>query len=276
MERLQAAIEKARAQRESGVRRGKTLFPGPAVKRPERSDEAWAALAEIQLRPRVLRRNRVVAYEGGVDSAAHDMLRTRMLHQARTNRWRRIAIVSPDSGCGKSTTAANLAFGLGRQHDLRTILLDLDLRRGGLARILGQRPKQSMAEVLEGKLSFAEHGLRHGRTVAFGLGRGRARNPSELLQSRQAIETLSAIEDLYRPDILLFDLPPLMASDDNFAFLSNVDAALVIAAAERTNLDRVDVAERQIAELTNVMGIVLNMARYVDGAYGYDYGYSYA
>mgnify|MGYP005840877955 CR=1 FL=1 len=274
MERLQAAIEKARAQRESGVRRGKTLFPGPAAaKRPEKSDEAWAALAEIQLRPRVLRRNRVVAYEGGLDSAPHDMLRTRMLHQARTNRWRRIAIVSPDSGCGKSTTAANLAFGMGRQQDLRTMLLDLDLRRGGLARILGQRPKSSMAEVLEGRISFAEHGLRHGGTVAFGLGRGRTRNPSELLQSRQAIETLAAIEDLYKPDILLFDLPPLMASDDNFGFLSNVDAALVVAAADRTNLDRVDVAERQISELTNIMGIVLNMTRFTDGAYGYDYDY---
>ena len=277
MERLQAAIEKARQQRESGVRRRKTLFSGASAPAPQtRSDDceaAWAGLAEISLRPRVLRRNRLVAHESGPEAAPHDVLRTRLLHQARSHGWRRIGIASPDSGCGKSTTAANLAFALGRQRDIRTMVLDFDLRRGGLAKVLGQKPKHSMAEVLEGTRPFAEHGVRHAKTVAFGLGRGGVRQPSEILQSRQTLETLSALEETYRPDLVLFDLPPLMATDDNYGFLSHVDAALIVVAAERTRLERVDVAERQIAELTNVMGIVLNMARYTDGAYGYDYGY---
>jgi hypothetical protein len=39
-------------------------------------------------------------------------------------------------------------------------------------------------------------------------------------------------------------------------------------------MDRIDVTERQIAELTNVMGIILNKCHYADGAYGYEYGTS--
>ena len=35
-------------------------------------------------------------------------------------------------------------------------------------------------------------------------------------------------------------------------------------------MSQIDVAERQVAELTNVMGIVLNKCRIMDGDYGYE------
>ena len=72
---------------------------------------------------------------------------------------------------------------------------------------------------------------------------------------------------------MIFDMPPLSASDDNLGFLTQVDAALIVTEAERTTLTQIDVAERQVAELTNVMGVVLNKCRYVSGAYGYEKGY---
>ena len=71
---------------------------------------------------------------------------------------------------------------------------------------------------------------------------------------------------------MLFDTPPLMASDDSHGFLKNVDCALLLAAAEETSIDHIDVAERQLAELTNVMGIVLTKCRYISGAFGNEYG----
>ena len=38
-------------------------------------------------------------------------------------------------------------------------------------------------------------------------------------------------------------------------------------------MDRIDVAERQLSELTNVLGIVLNQCRYTGGAHGYENEY---
>ena len=84
---------------------------------------------------------------------------------------------------------------------------------------------------------------------------------------------LDAIEQDYAPDLVFFDISPLNVSDDNIAFLQNVDCAIIIAAAESTPTSLVDHAERQVAELTNVMGIVLNKCRYASEADGYNYYY---
>ncbi|MEM6593754.1 MAG: CpsD/CapB family tyrosine-protein kinase [Pseudomonadota bacterium] len=316
MERLQAAIEKARAQRESAATTEQATVmgapaappvapapqatpsiaePGPAatpsqtdvqdaaqvpVQNTDQAaaqdaarDAAWAALTPIMLRKRSMQRLRILTFHGGPLSGAFDLLRTRMLQQAKQNGWRRIAVVSPHSGCGKTTTVANLAFNLARRADTRTIAFDFDLRRHGLTNILRQRPTQGMADVLEGRVPFAEHGLRQGMNVAFGLNGKPVKTASEVLQSSKTQEVLTEIQEAYAPDLMLFDLPPLMASDDNFGFLSHVDAALVLVAAEKTSMSQIDVAERHVAELTNVMGIVLNQCRYTSGAYGHEYNY---
>jgi Mrp family chromosome partitioning ATPase len=267
MERLQAAIEKARTRRQD-------TRMHPSAPRPDTSvtgvEAVWASLAAFEVYGSKLRKNRLVAFESGPEAAPYDMLRTRILQQAQKNNWRRVAIVSPHAGCGKTTTAANLVFSFSRQKDLRCIILDLDLRRIGLGKTLDQKRKYSMADVLERRVSFAEHGLCYGTNVAVGLNSTPANNPSELLQSQQTRDVLAEIEAAYQPNLMIFDMPPLMSSDDNYGFLKNVDCALILAEADTTTIEQVDVAERQVAELTNVLGVVLNKCRYNEGAYGYE------
>jgi Mrp family chromosome partitioning ATPase len=277
MERIQEALAKARAERQKGSKTQATEQPAspPQAAPPAPTipavDDCWAALAPFKLNRALLQRNRVVATESGRDAAPYDLLRTKIIHQAQTNGWRRVAIVSPDMGAGKTTTLANLAFSFERQRDMRVLCLDLDLRRPSLHKVLGQAPDHSMADVLNGHVRFAEHGLRLGNRVGLGLNNGPASRPSELLLSRDARDALDRIETDYAPDLVLFDISPLNASDDNIAFLQNVDCAVIVAAAEATPMSRIDQAERQVAELTNVMGIVLNKCRYVSEAAGYEY-----
>ena len=272
MEKLQAAIEKAREQREGGSPKRKSS----TVRTPMQASgsDAWAALDPFDVPAELIQPNRLVARNSGAEAGPFDMLRTRILQQAANNGWKRVALVSPHSACGKTTTAANLIFSFGRQADLHTIVLDLDLRRQGLAKILGQRCDDNMGDVLMGKKSFAEHGRRFGDNVAIGLNSGHIHNASEILQSSQTSVVLDEMQEQYDPDLMLFDMPPLIGADDNFGFLQNVDCALLVAEAERTTTEQVDIAERQLSELTNVMGVVLNKSRYTDGAYGYGYGYA--
>lgn len=276
MERLQAAIKKARAQRD-GVPAPRGAGD-PARRVPTQKsmliDEAWATLPELAVDAKKMHRKRITAFEGGTAAAPYDMLRTRMLQQARHHGWKRVALVSPHSGCGKSTTAANLAFSLARQSELRSVALDLDLRRSGLTRLMGQHGPFGMAEVLQGKANFSDHARRYGHNVAFGFNSGaRVQTAAEILQSARTADTLADIQQIYAPDVMLFDMPPLYASDDNFGFLQNVDAALILVAADKTAMSQIDVAERHVAELTNVMGIVLNKCRYNTGTYGHEYDY---
>ena len=274
MERIQEALARARAERQksgAGSHTGSVARtehgPVPAADGP--ADAAWAALAPARIDHGHLESQRVVAAEGGRDAAPYDLLRTKIIHQTQINGWRRVAIVSPDPAAGKTTTLSNLAFSFERQRDMRLICLDLDLRRPALHTVLGQRSEHSMADVLEGRVRFADHGLRLGDRVAVGLNSSAARNPSGILLSRETRAALDAIEADYAPDLTFFDISPLNVSDDNIAFLQNVDCAVIIAAAEATPMKQIDQAERQVAELTNVLGIVLNKCRYISEDDGY-------
>lgn len=279
-DRLQQAIQKARqkrgkpdvtssnAPRGSG-RQGRTTSDTAS----EELRSAWQGLTPLHVAPKTVLRNRLVAYSSGENAIPFDMLRTKILQQAKKNNWKRVAIVSPTSACGKTTTAANLGFSFSRMTELRTIVLDFDLRRMGLAKVLGQKVKYGMRDVLQRQVDFGEHGLCHDGNVAFGLNSQTGANPSEILQSQQTADVLDEIEETYKPDVMLFDTPPLMSSDDSHGFLRHVDCALLLAVAEKTPMDQIDVCERQLSELTNVMGIILNRCRYTMGAHGYENEY---
>lgn len=280
MERLQVALEKARAARarnQSAPHPDPTeepLYLGGMEVQQQQASVDWSSLDKLKIDRKRLQRKRIVAFETGTDAAPFDLLRTRMLQQARQNGWRRIALVSPHSSCGKSTTAANLAFSLARQRELRSITLDFDFRRAGLTDVFGESSSHGMPDVLERRVEFSDVARRFGTSTIFGLNTGsRTRIPSELLQSSDTSDVLNHIENAFAPDFMLFDLPPMLASDDNFGFLQNVDCALILVAAENTPMSQIDVTERHVAELTTVMGIVLNKCRYKSKAHGHEFDY---
>lgn len=234
---------------------------------------AWQSLPQYTPNENLLLNNRVLSFFGGVAAQPFDMMRTRLLQQCKTHGYRRIAITSPTPKCGKSTIAANLAFGLARQTELRIILIDIDMRRPELANILGIRDNLAFARVLGGHEPPEAHMIAYGNNLAFATNRVPSANSSELLHSAFARQQIELVEKKFAPDLVLFDAPPMLASDDTIGFLDFTDGALLVAAAETTSIDEVDVSETEIASATNMIGVVLNKARYTQGSYGYDSDY---
>lgn len=289
MERLQSAIEKARANRaqtgqplpsgalpaqHQGMGQGMDQAEARPAAPPGSALAAWESLKPLEFAKTPSRRRFMPATQGGAEGAPFDMLRTRLLQQAPAKNWRRIAVVSAQAGAGKSTITANLAFALSRQEDLRTIALDLDLRRPHLSQTIGaDAPEGGMEDVLRGTISFAEHARCLNGNLAFGLNTKAAHRTAELLQSRRCAEGLEYLERVYEPNFILVDLPPVFGADDTLGFLRQVDAALIVAEAEKTPIKQIDLVEQQVAEVTNVLGIVLNKCRYDESLYGYSYGY---
>ena len=278
MEKIQAAIERARAERAalSGSEGPAPQVPTgtvPGLVSDPMIDRAaaWAALPAFAADPVGMNTHRIVAFAGGSDAVTFDVMRTKVLQQMRANNWRRLAITSPTPACGKSTIALNLGFSLARQPEIRTILVELDLRRPTLASMLGITGRPSFAQVLEGRTAFADVALCHAGNLALASNQGSVRNPAELLHGTSVPAALAAIEARYQPDILLFDMPPMLASDDTMAFVGQVDAVLLVAAAEATTIKEIDTCERELATQTNVMGVVLNKCRYMGQEYGYGY-----
>lgn len=273
MEKLQKALEKARATRMARTKPVELNTTGPETL--PQALESWEALQEMRFDNKILDANRIIGFHGGHTATYYDILRTRVRDEAKRRGYKRIAITSSGPQAGKSTTLANLAFSFGRLPFHRTMVFDFDLRRPSLHRLLGQTPTHDMGQVIMGEVRFDEHVVRHGDNLAFGLNARAVANPSELLQSDRAQDFLAAVDETYFPDLMLFDMPPFLAADDAHGFLSNIDGVLLVVEAERTTRAQLDLVEQKLAELTTVVGVILNKCNYPDesdvGSYGYGY-----
>lgn len=270
MERIQSAIAKARAAR-ANQPAPQAAAAGEASRDPG-VEATWAALAPVSLDPGRLDARRIVAHRPGLPALPFDLMRTNLMRQLRQKGWTRVAITSPGSSSGKTTTVLNLAFSLARQADLRVMALELDLRRPAMMPTLGLSGDRRFAGVLDGSVPADGQLLRWGPNLALGMNAEPVHSPAELLSSARAATEVDAIEVRYKPDVMLFDMPPLLVSDDTIAFLDQVDCVLIVAAAEESAVSEIDRCGKELARHTQVLGVVLNKCRFMERDESYDYG----
>ncbi len=278
MERIQSAIQKARASRQDKAEAASAPHKDDPVKAPVQSPEPkpdisalWGGLPELKVNGRALAKTRIIVDQVTHDAAPFDTLRTRLLHQMKTNKWRRVAITSPGASCGKTTLSLNLAFSMARRRDLRTMLVDLDMRRPAIAKVLNIPQPCNFADVLKRKAPAEDHMVCYDNRLIFAPNHAPAPRSAELLQERETGWVIDQLEERYQPDLMIFDTPPMLACDDAYAFFDQVDCVLLVAAAESTTSDELEKCEREIAGRTNLLGITLNKCRYLDKADNYGY-----
>ena len=274
MEKIQSAITKARAARESRLGTAAERSNHAQSKGPSSVEAAWEELLLLEPSAKRLLAQRIVTLEKVREAAYFDKLRTRMLHHMQANGWRRVAITSPGASSGKSTTVLNLGFSLSRQMTSRVIICEMDLRKPSLRRTLQIQTERNFTEVVRGNGTFAEHGVRVRPNLAIGMARNFVEHSAELLQNPSLGTRLDEIEAQYDPTMMIFDMPPFQVSDDMMAFADKVDCVLIMAAAERTKMAELDACEREISNVTNVLGVVLNKCRYEPAESKYEYYYN--
>ncbi len=265
MEKIQSAISKARAARQARLGEGgetPVARAATASATPTQLEQAWDKLVLMEPSIKRLRAQRIVTLDKGREASEFDKLRTRMLHHMQANGWRRVAITSPGPASGKSTTVLNLGFSFARQMTSRVIISEMDLRKPSLRKILQLRTDRDYIQVVKGQAPFEDHALRVRRNLALGMVQGFADNSAEILQNPALGQILSDIEGTYDPTVMIFDMPPYQVSDDMMAFADKVDCVLIMAAAEKTNIAELDICERELSNVTNVLGVVLNKCRF--------------
>ena len=143
-----------------------------------------------------------------------------------------ILITSPDRGDGKSTVSTALAqsfASLGR----RTLLLDVDLRRGSLHQVLNTTQEHGLAEVLLGKANFEPTEL--SPNFSFLSCGHRVENPSELLASKAMKEVLLTAAREY--DLVVLDSPPLLPVTDAALLARYAETRLMVLRSQRTHVE---------------------------------------
>ncbi len=196
----------------------------------------------------------------GPIAEAYRTLRTNITFSRPEQAPHTLVFTSPTPGDGKSTTAANLAITLAQQ-ELRCLLIDADLRRGVLHRVLETTSEPGLADVLLGRATAAEviHSIRlPGAASLDFMPRGfLAPNPAELLGSdrmRALLETLGADYDS-----ILLDAPPLNLVTDAALLGTNADGVILVARAGASERGAVAYAVEQLAAVrAPALGAVLN------------------
>lgn len=182
-----------------------------------------------------------------------------------------ILITSSIPAEGKSTLAANLSITLAFASS-RTLLIDCDLRRGHLHKEFSLSNERGVAELVEDDLSVDEviqqtkvEGLDF---IPCGMYPGR---PGELLMSTKFESVVAELRTRY--DYIIFDCPPVLATDDTPSFATRSDALLFLIRSNYTHYRQVK-ASMDILELrgTQARGLILNFVdRHEPNHYYYKY-----
>lgn len=224
---------------------------------------SWTAMTALPVDPWRMERERVVAFARRHPAAqAFDIMRTKLLKDARQEHWRAIGITAPTAGCGKATVAANLALSLARHEKVRVGLIDLDLRRPRIAQIFGHTGQFSTQDFLLGECLIEDYLVRLGDNLAVGASPDAMSYPAELLHGPSSAHMLKRLRQELGADIIVYNLPALLDSDDCLGLLPLMETSLLVVGAEFSTTRDIDVSERELHSSTRLLGVVLNKCRY--------------
>ena len=190
-----------------------------------------------------------------------------------------IMITSALPGEGKTFTAVNLAMSIAMELDHTVMLVDADVARSTLMKVLGLPPTRGLLDVLvDESIDLSQVLLRTNVEKLTVLPSGTPHpRATELLASVAMVRLLEDMANRYSDRIIIFDSPPVLVTTEARALASHMGQVVVVVKAEGTA--RADVMHALAAlEACPVKLMLLNQARSLaqDGyAYGYGYGYGY-
>lgn len=208
---------------------------------------------------------------------AYRLLRTNLIFSHAVQRLDSILITSPSAAEGKTTTAANLAVTVAQQ-GMRVVLIDCDLRRPRLHSVFGLAKQPGLTEFLIHRNTLAE--VVHETFVPnlFLIPAGAMPpNPGDLLGIERMRQLIAKLGELV--DLVILDSPPILAASDSTILGLQVDGALLVARAGKTERGTAQVAMQQLSKAgVRVVGVVINDPdqKVSEYYYYYDYDGEYA
>jgi capsular exopolysaccharide synthesis family protein len=192
----------------------------------------------------------------------------------------RIAITSTEPGDGKTTILANLSVCYAQAEKKTVLVIDADIRKPGLTRLMDMRGERGLSEVLRSEAEIGPLAMACIRSSGMpGLDvlpcGPRVNNPAELLTSPRLSELLAWAETRY--DHVFVDCPPALVTTDLAIVGQIVDGILLVVDPLKNRRRGVmRVVDKLNWMKLPILGLVVN--RIPTGEkdhYGYGYGYGY-
>ncbi len=171
---------------------------------------------------------------------------------------------------GKSTTAANIAVVFAKSGQ-RVLLVDADLRKPVIYKTFKLNNASGLSTVLSSSGSVADEIQRTPVDNLSILPSGpKPPNPSELLSSPRMDQILAEARQLF--DVVIFDMPPVVAVTDAQIMSSKTDGTLLVVRENTSRKESLTKAKELLDMVqARVLGVVYNGAEHSKDA-GYYYG----
>jgi Mrp family chromosome partitioning ATPase len=267
MERISRALELAAKQRESNMSAVPPTDARPRVVTAAEEDQPAPTMTFsapiVQLDEIRLEREHVLPPNaGGEYGAAYKLLRTQVLRRLDQLQANTLAVLSPAAAAGKTLTAINLAIAIAADQRRTALLVDMDLRNPSVHRRLGIDPVLGVEDCLQHDRPVQDAIIRVAGYERLALlpARAAVEHSSELLTSERAARLVAELRARYANRVIIFDLPPVLLTDDALAFSRSVQAGLMVVGEGRTQRDELMRSMELLRDLT-IVGSVLNGSR---------------
>jgi len=244
---------------------------GMPVKAPEThelslADECLDVFSLFQSLPISLTpQSRVICLTDSQSPAAEAfrLLGVRLRHLRRDRQLKRVLITSTSPQEGKSMVAANLACTLATKTQQRVLLLEGDVRRPTLTKILGVETNDAgICECLQGHRSLVTS-ICHLEGAGFWIlpAGNTQNNPLELLQSGKLSALMDQLNSWF--DWIIIDSPPILPLADTSVWMRMADGILLVSRQGTTGKRQLQKGLEAL-ESKKVIGALLNGSKHLD------------
>jgi protein-tyrosine kinase len=197
------------------------------------------------------------------------MLRTKVLKQLRENEWNSFAITAPTQGAGKSLIASNLAIAMSMEVNQTVLLVDLDLRNPKIHWYFDLNVEYGLNDFIMNDIPLTDILVNPGfERLVLLPGRDQVAGASELLSSPKMNTLIKEIKNRYQSRIIIFDVPPILTTDDVLVSINYFDAVLLVVEEGQNKPDEVIKAVQMLSG-THFLGTVLNKSETMPKYQGY-------
>jgi protein-tyrosine kinase len=187
-----------------------------------------------------------------------------------------IMVTSALAGEGKTFNSINLAMSIATEMDHTVLLVDADVARPSVLRMIGLPNGPGLLDLLEGEADMSSVLLRTNVDKLTVLPSGSPHpRATEMLASEAMRQLLAEMARRYPDRIIVFDSPPLLLTTEARVLATHMDQIVIVVHAGKTLQANVQQALATI-ETCPVKMMLLNQVR-ADALnrYGYGYGYGY-
>lgn len=216
----------------------------------------------------------MVTHDGGRTGAAEDfrLIKRPLLRSAMAGGGNLVVVTSALPGEGKTYCAINLAMSIAMERDHTVLLVDADVARPSVLKVLGLGAAPGLMDILlSEKLGIGDVILKTNIPNLSILPAGRSnKHATELLASQAMSALLAEIGSRYPDRIVIFDSPPLLLTTEAGVLASQMGQVVLVIEAESTTQGAVREALRRLENCPHI-SIICNKARSFPGGdyYGY-------